>query len=202
MRDSKLTLILVGLLGGGLPAAGCFITTESDRYTDTEEGTATAATANNPAGNCPVGAPLCPCTGSGACDDGLVCQEMINICVLPEGCPIGSPGCSCTSGGTCDDGLMCADVQPAPGICVDDDPCLDEFIGTEGCQCTQGGGCDSELDCVSGLCVDLPDPAGTTGGTSDSDTTTGEGSSSSGGADSSSSGGADTSGGAVPTTGE
>ncbi len=190
MRDSKLTLILIGMLGGGLPAAGCFITTESDRYTDTEAGD--DGTPSNPGGNCPVGAPLCPCTGSGACDDGLVCQEMINICVLPEGCPIGSPGCSCTSGGTCDEGLMCADVQPAPGICVDDDPCLDEFIGTEGCQCTQGGGCDNELDCVSGLCVDLPDPdPGTTGGT----TTTGADSSSSGdAADSSSSGGADTTG--------
>ncbi len=200
MRQSKLTLMLVGLFGGALPAAGCFITTESDRYTDTE-GSA------NTVGDCPVGAPLCPCTGSGACDDGLVCQEMINICVLPEGCPIGSPGCSCTAGGTCDDGLMCADVEPAPGICVDDDPCLDEFIGTEGCQCTQGGGCDSELDCVSGLCVNLPDPDPTTGGTTDptGETTTDGGSTTTGGAadESSSGSAADTTGGggAAPTTG-
>lgn len=199
MRDSKLTLMLVGFLGAALPAAGCFITTESDRYTDTE---ATGpSTGSNP---CEVGAPGCPCTNSGTCDPGLQCVENTSIgaswCLLPD-CT-GSLGCECTMGGTCDAGLLCADIGSDPGICVDDDPCLDVDIGTEGCQCTQGGGCDMGLECVSNLCVDLPDAGSTSTTDPTGDTTTSEGSSSSSGAADESSGGADTTGGGdAPTTG-
>lgn len=206
MRDSKLTLMLVGFLGAALPAAGCFITTESDEYTDTEEGE--NATSPNPApGPCEIGAPGCPCTNSGTCDPGLQCVENTSIgaswCLLPD-CT-GSLGCECTAGGTCDAGLLCADVGSDPGVCVSDDPCLEADIGTEGCQCTMGGGCDMGLECVSDLCVDLPDDPGTTGTTTDDpgETTTGEGDSSSSGdaADGSSGSDGETSGGAAPTTG-
>ncbi len=201
MRDSKLTLMLIGLLGGAvMPAAGCFITTESDEYTESDSNVnPTGPTSSNP---CEVGAPGCPCTNSGTCDPGLQCVENTSIgaswCLLPD-CT-GSLGCECTSGGTCDTGLLCADIGSDPGICVDDDPCLDVDIGTEGCQCTQGGGCDQGLGCVSDLCVDLPDPpTGTTG------TTTGGGesssSSTSSAADESSTGVADGTGGAAQTTG-
>lgn len=205
MRDSKLTLMLVGFLGGALPAAGCFITTESEEYTDTE------ATGPAPSSNpCEIGAPGCPCTQSGTCDPGLQCAENTtqgaSWCLLPD-CT-GALGCECTAGGTCDDGLLCADIGSDPGVCVSDDPCLDEDIGIEGCQCTKGGGCGDGLDCVSGLCVDLPDA--TTGGatTTDPDTTTGDDGTSSTGeaADESSTGqpsadtGSGTSG-AAPTTG-
>lgn len=205
MRDSKLTLMLIGLLGGALVPAGCFITTESDRYTDTEE-TGNPSGGGGGSGPCEVGAPGCPCTNSGTCDPNLQCVENTSIgaswCLLPD-CT-GSLGCECTAGGTCDTGLLCADIGSDPGICVDDDPCLEVDIGIEGCQCTQGGGCDDGLDCVSGLCVDLP--SGTTGTTGTTDptegqtTSGGETSSSTSGADESS-GGADTSGGAAPTTG-
>ncbi len=199
MRNSKLTLMLAGL--GLMLTSGCFITTESDRFTDTEEASGSPSGGGG-SGDCPVGAPGCACTGSGACDTGLECVDMLNICVVPTDCDVGSPGCECTQGGTCDPGLLCADVEPAPGICVSDNPCLDALIGTESCQCTMGGGCDDGLTCLSGLCVDVPEPEGTSTG-EDSDTTTGEAdSSSSGAADSSSSGGgADTSGGASPTSG-
>ena len=206
MRDSKLTLMLVGLLGGTLPAAGCFITTESDQYTDTEnDNPATGATgSSNP---CEIGAPGCPCTNSGTCDPGLQCVENTSIgaswCLLPD-CT-GSLGCECTMGGTCDEGLLCADIGSDPGICVDDDPCLDVDIGTEGCQCTQGGGCGEGLECVSNLCVDLPDAGTSTTTDSSADSTTSEGadtSSSGSAADESSGGGGDTTGGgAAPTTG-
>jgi hypothetical protein len=208
MRDSKLTLMLVGFLGAALPAAGCFITTESEEFTDTEPNNATSSDPATP-GPCEIGAPGCPCTNSGTCDPGLQCVENTSIgaswCLLPD-CT-GSLGCECTSGGTCDAGLLCADVGSDPGVCVSDDPCLDVDIGTEGCQCTMGGGCDAGLECVSDLCVNLPDDPGTTGSTTDdptNDTTTGEdGSSSGGGAadETGGSGGADTSGGAAPTTG-
>ena len=202
MRDSKLTLMLIGLLGGAFVPAGCFITTESDRYTDTESETSpSGGGGSNP---CEVGAPGCPCTNSGTCDPNLQCVENTSIgaswCLLPD-CT-GSLGCECTMGGTCDTGLLCADVGSDPGICVDDDPCLDVDIGIEGCQCTQGGGCDTGLDCISGLCVDLP-PTGTTGTTdpTEGETTSSETSSSTSGADESSGGGLDTSGGAAPTSG-
>lgn len=203
MRESKLTLMLIGLLGGALLPAGCFITTESDRYTDTEGDSNPTAGGG---GECAVGAPGCACTGSGACDIDLECVDMLNICVVPTGCDVGSPGCTCTEGGTCDMGLMCADVEPSPGICVSDNPCLDEFIGTETCQCTQGDGCDDGLDCISGLCVNLPEPAtsSTTDATEGGSTSGGEASSSTNGAGESGEGGeggADTSGGAAPTTG-
>ena len=201
MRHSKLTLMLVGLFAGGasLPMSGCFITTESDRFSDTDAGPdddgSNSTNGNN--NSCPVGMPGCACTNSGACDEALECIDMLNICVVPTGCDIGSAGCECTKGGTCDEGLMCADVDPSPGICVSDNPCLDEFIGTEGCQCTQGGGCDTNLDCVSGLCVDLPDPAGTT--TGEPGTTDGGGDSSSTGSPDDTTGSAET--GSMPTSG-
>ena len=199
MRDSKLTLMLIGLLGGALVPAGCFITTESDRYTDTEGDV-------NPSGgggsDCAVGSPGCACTGSGVCDVDLECIDMLNICVVPTGCDVGSAGCTCTEGGTCDTGLMCADVEPAPGICVSDNPCLDEFIGTESCQCTIGGGCGTGLECVSGLCVDLPSGTTSTTDPTEGETTSGgDASSSTSGADESTGGNVDTSGGAAPTTG-
>jgi hypothetical protein len=205
MRDSKLTLMLVGFIGAALPAAGCFITTESDEFTDTENN---ATTSNPTPGPCEIGAPGCPCTNSGTCDPGLQCVENTSIgaswCLLPD-CT-GSLGCECTAGGTCDAGLLCADVGSDPGVCVSDDPCLQVDIGTEGCQCTDGGGCDPGLECVSDLCVDLPDAPGTSGTTTDDptgETTTGEDGTSTGAAADESSGGAggETSGGAAPTTG-
>ena len=177
MRTSKLTLMIAGL--GMLLATGCFVTTEADRYTDSSGGQQPGdeAGSGNGGNDCSVGAPGCACTQSGACDIDLECVDMLNICVVPTGCDIGSPGCQCTQGGTCDVGLMCADVEPSPGICVSDNPCLDENIGTESCQCTMGGGCDEGLDCLSGLCVNLPEPESTgadpttTGDTSDATTT-------------------------------
>ncbi|MCR9162272.1 MAG: hypothetical protein ACE37F_31085 [Nannocystaceae bacterium] len=205
MRDTKLTLILVGLFGAALPAAGCFITTESDEYTDTEENNSSSTPPDNP-GPCEIGAPGCPCTGSGTCDPGLQCVENTSIgaswCLLPD-CT-GALGCECTSGGTCDEGLLCADIGSDPGVCVSDDPCLEEEIGIEGCQCTMGGGCNPGLECVSDLCVDLPDDPGTSTSTTDdpTDTTTGDGSTTDDTAgDVSTGGGGDTSGGATPTTG-
>jgi hypothetical protein len=205
MRDSKLTLMFVGLLAGAaLPATGCFITTESDEFSDTDAGPEDDGSSTPTPGTCEIGAPSCPCTNSGTCDPGLQCVENTSVgaswCLLPD-CT-GALGCECTAGGTCDPGLLCADIGSDPGICVSDNPCLDVDIGTESCQCTQGGGCDQGLTCVSGLCVDLPD--GTTSGTTGeppSTSTTGDAGESS----SSSTGAGDTTGmaetGSMPTSG-
>jgi hypothetical protein len=168
MHNSKLTFLcaLVGPLLLGMGA--CFLSTEDELYDETYYGYDTGG-----AQPCNVGAPGCPCTNSGACDDGLVCIGMINTCVIPDTCPTGAAGCECTEGGSCDEGLICKEEY-----CVNEAPCLAEQTGTESCQCTEGGGCDPGLECLSGLCVD---PSGlTTGGESTtgdtgmtSDTTTG-----------------------------
>ncbi len=198
MLYSKLTMMIAGL--GMMLGTACFVTTESDRFTDT-------AGTGGGGGGCAVGSPACPCTGSGACDDGLECVDMLNICVINTDCDVGSAGCGCTAGGTCDPGLMCADVEPSPGVCVSDNPCLDENIASEGCQCTAGGACDPGLECLSGLCVMVPEPGtGTTEPMTDTNpdptvdpTTAGDSSSTSDGGSSGSA--ADTSGGAAPTSG-
>src|SRR5687767_1174556 len=57
-------------------------------------------------GDCPVGGPMCPCTNGGGCDEGLECEPMLDVCVVPE-CPIGSSGCPCTENGACDPGFEC-----------------------------------------------------------------------------------------------
>lgn len=139
----------IGLLGPLVfGMVGCIITEAEED--DTYSGGSGGAT-------CSVGAPGCPCTTTGACDDGLECAASISTCVLPNTCATGAAGCECTAGGTCDAGLICKE-----SYCVSEQPCLPEQTGTESCQCTEGGGCDPGLECLSGLCVD---PAGvTTGG--------------------------------------
>lgn len=207
MRNSKLTF-LCAVFGPLLLATGaCFLTTGSDEYDEYGTG----------GGGCQVGAPGCPCTGSGACDDGLTCVAMLNTCVVDNDCT-GAPGCNCTpQGEACDPGFICKE-----GYCVSEAPCNDANIGAEGCQCTMGGGCDDGLQCLSNTCVDpnsgttststTDDPSTstttttTTTATTDdsmSETTPDESSSSGGGSSSSSGGSVDESGtaGSAPTSG-
>ena len=164
MRNWKLTFLFAVLGPLVLGTGACFLSTEGEEYRDTYYGYDSDGSSNS---TCSVGAPGCACTNSGACDDGLICIEMINTCVIPDQCPTGAPGCECTAGGTCDEGLICKE-----SYCVNEAPCLPEQTGTESCQCTEGGGCDPGLECLSGLCVD---PSGLTGGesTSGGDSTTG-----------------------------
>ena len=136
------------LLGMG----ACFLSTETERYSD---GYGTGGSAGQ--APCPTGGPGCPCTSQGACDPNLECVAMLNVCVLPDGCPTGDAGCECTAGGSCDEGFLCRE-----GVCTSESPCLDDDIGTESCQCTAGGGCDVGLLCASGICVMPPDEETTT----------------------------------------
>jgi hypothetical protein len=121
MRDSKLTLMFVGLLAGAaLPATGCFITTESDEFSDTDAGPEDDGSSTPTPGTCEIGAPSCPCTNSGTCDPGLLCADIGSdpgICVSDNPCldvDIGTESCQCTQGGGCDQGLTCVS-----GLCVD-----------------------------------------------------------------------------------
>lgn len=101
-------------------------------------------------GGCPVGSAQCPCTNGGACDEGLECDPMLDVCLVPE-CAIGSSACPCTEQGTCDEGLTCLE-----DVCVQDTPCNAADVGSEGCQCTSGGSCNPGLECLSDVCVQFP----------------------------------------------
>lgn len=188
MRNSMLTYLFAVFGPLALGSGACFLSTEGERY-DTYD----SYGYDTGGQTCSVGAPGCPCTNSGACDDGLECIEMLNTCVVPDDCDVGAPGCECTAGGTCDPGLICKE-----NYCVSEAPCLPELTGTESCQCTEGGGCDPGLECLSGLCVDTSGVTtggpsttagtsngteGTTGPSRDTDATTGDEGGSTGGAD-------------------
>ncbi len=161
LRISKLTFLNAVVLPMALGLGACFF--GDDDGLDTGIGGTGGGSA------CNIGAAGCPCTNQGACDDMLVCQDQIDICIIPDDCPVGSAGCDCTAGGACDEGLICN-----TGFCVSNMPCLLEDTGTEGCQCTTGGGCDPGLECLSQVCVLVPSTT--------SDSTTGSESSSSSGA--------------------
>jgi hypothetical protein len=146
MRSSSLTFLFSLVLPLTSASIACVFTSEPDCGVNGElcpSGSTDGGT------SCQVGAPGCPCTNSGACDDGLTCIEQLDACIVPSNCDVGAAGCECTAGGTCDEGFICKE-----NFCVSEQPCLPELTGTEGCQCTPGGGCDPGLECLSQTCVD------------------------------------------------
>jgi len=95
---------------------------------------------------CSIGAEGCSCTGGGACDPGLVCNN--GMCARP--CTAGTEGCPCQNG-ACNSGLSCSnDVCVISGSNTGGSDCQ---VGSERCACTAGGACDPGLDCLSQICV-------------------------------------------------
>ena len=169
MRSTSLTFLFALVLPLASASAACIFTTEPDCGID---GELCPSGSTDGGGACQVGAPGCPCTNSGACDDGRMCIAQLDACVVPSDCDVGAAGCECTSAGTCDPGFICKE-----NFCVSEQPCLPDQTGTESCQCTQGGGCDPGLECLSGVCVntDLTTTGGSTGADSSEPTTSASG---------------------------
>ena len=92
-------------------------------------------------------APAIPCTTSAQCGVGLICDTVLDQCVIsPGGCSVSQPDGDCPSGRLCVDGAC---------LCVDADVCQcatpDCSIPPTWCDCLPTQGCNTQ-----GECIDIP----------------------------------------------
>lgn len=123
--------------------------------------------------SCQPGTSACRCTPTGACFNGLRCDN--GICSV---CNAGTVGCACKDGKTCESGLKCEgglcsgcvgkDKCPCHGnnTCEQGHRCVISTTGNNKCQlcekdsmqdcaCKLDSECGAKLACVNNRCMDL-----------------------------------------------